>query len=175
MRILQTLVIFILVFTFSGCIKKFDEDGLTLKIEESELNSSFRDFPMERNFVFANVNINQPNLKITNDRLNALVDVDFSAIFIPKDKGIFELSGVPYFDKEKSAIFLRDVKIEKIKFANIALDKNFTNLFVSNMNPVFNNIFTTMPIYKIDKTSFKGSFVKDVKIVDSELLVTFGL
>jgi hypothetical protein len=154
MRILQTLVIFILVFTFSGCIKKFDEDGLTLKIEESELNSSFRDFPMERNFVFANVNINQPNLKITNDRLNALVDVDFSAIFIPKDKGIFELSGVPYFDKEKSAIFLRDVKIENIKFANIALDKNFTNLFVSNMNPVFNNIFTTMPIYKIDKTSF---------------------
>ena len=175
MRILQTLVIFILVFTFSGCIKKFDEDGLTLKIEESELNSSFRDFPMERNFVFANVNINQPNLKITNDRLNALVDVDFSAIFIPKDKGIFELSGVPYFDKEKSAIFLRDVKIENIKFANIALDKNFTNLFVSNMNPVFNNIFTTMPIYKIDKTSSKGSFVKDVKIVDSELLVTFGL
>ena len=175
MRILQTLVIFILVFTFSGCIKKFDEDGLTLKIEESELNSSFRDFPMERNFVFANVNINQPNLKITNDRLNALVDVDFSAIFIPKDKGIFELSGIPYFDKEKSAIFLRDVKIENIKFANIALDKNFTNLFVSNMNPVFNNIFTTMPIYKIDKTSFKGSFVKDVKIVDSELLVTFGL
>ena len=175
MRILQTLVIFILVFTFSGCIKKFDEDGLTLKIEESELNSSFRDFPMERNFVFANVNINQPNLKITNDRLNALVDVDFSAIFIPKDKGIFELSGVPYFDKEKSAIFLRDVKIENIKFANIALDKNFTNLFVSNMNPVFNNIFTTMPIYKIDKTSFKGTFVKDVKIVDSELLVTFGL
>ena len=175
MRILQTLVIFILVFTFSGCIKKFDGDGLTLKIEESELNSSFRDFPMERNFVFANVNINQPNLKITNDRLNALVDVNFSAIFIPKDKGIFELSGVPYFDKEKSAIFLRDVKIENIKFANIALDKNFTNLFVSNMNPVFNNIFTTMPIYKIDETSFKGSFVKDVKIVDSELLVTFGL
>ena len=175
MRILQTLVIFTLVFTFSGCIKKFDGDGLTLKIEESELNSSFRDFPMERNFVFANVNINQPNLKIANDRLNALVDVDFSAIFIPKDKGIFELSGVPYFDKEKSAIFLRDVKIENIKFANIALDKNFTNLFVSNMNPVFNNIFTTMPIYKIDKTSFKGSFVKDVKIVDSELLVTFGL
>ena len=43
------------------------------------------------------------------------------------------------------------------------------------MNPVFNNIFTTMPIYKIDKTSFKGSFVKDVKIVDSELFVTFGL
>ena len=175
MRILQTLVIFILVFTLSGCIKKFDGDGLTLKIEESELNSSFRDFPMERNFVFANVNINQPNLKITNDRLNALVDVDFSAIFIPKDKGIFGLSGVPYFDKEKSAIFLRDVKIENIKFANIALDKNFTNLFVSNMNPVFNNIFTTMPIYKIDKTSFKGSFVKDVKIVDSEMLVTFGL
>lgn len=175
MRILQTLVIFILVFTLSGCIKKFDGDGLTLKIEESELNNSFRDFPMERNFVFSNVNINQPNLKITNDRLNALVDVDFSAIFIPKDKGIFELSGVPYFDKEKSAIFLRDVKIENIKFANIALDKNFTNLFVSNMNPVFNNIFTTMPIYKIDKTSFKGSFVKDVKIVDSELLVTFGL
>ena len=175
MKILQSLIIFILVFTFSGCIKKFDGDELTLKIEESELNSSFKDFPMERNFVFANVNINQPTLKITNDRLNALVDVDFSAIFIPKDRGVFELSGVPYFDKEKSAIFLKDVKIENLKFANLELDRNFMNLFVSNMNPVFNTLFTTMPIYKIDKSSFKGSFVKDVKIVDSELLVTFGL
>jgi hypothetical protein len=32
-----------------------------------------------------------------------------------------------------------------------------------------------MPIYKIKENSFKGSFVKDVKIENSELLVTFGL
>jgi hypothetical protein len=165
-----------LILLFTGCIKKFDTDGLTLKIDESELNKPSKHFPINQNFVFANIDIKQPNIFISEtNRLNANMNINLSAIFIPSANGVFTLSGNPYFDKEKAAIFLKDVQIEELKFSNINIDKNLSNLLVSNMKPVIDTIFSNVPIYKIDKSSFKGSFVKDVMIEDSELLVTFGL
>ncbi|MDZ7817763.1 MAG: DUF1439 domain-containing protein [Aliarcobacter sp.] len=161
---------------FSGCIKKLDSDGLTLKIEESELNKSSKDFPMKKDFIFANIQIEKPHIFINNkDRINANINLNLSTIFIPSTNGVFTLSGNPYFDKEKSAIFLKDIQIEELRFSNTNIDRNFTNMLVSNMKPVLDNIFTNIPIYEIDKSSFKGSFVKDIKIENSELLVTFGL
>ncbi|MBU0924078.1 DUF1439 domain-containing protein [bacterium] len=172
----QILIILSLILLFTGCIKKFGTDGLTLKIDESELNKPSKDFPIKQDFVFANIDIKQPNIFISDtNRLNANININLSAIFIPNANGVFTLSGNPYFDKEKSAIYLKDVQIEELKFSNINIDKNFTNLLVTNMKPVIDNIFTNIPIYKIDKSSFKGSFVQDVKIENSELLVTFGL
>ena len=169
-----TILSFILLF--SGCIKKFNTDGLTLKIDESELNKPSKYFPINQNFVFANIDIQQPNIFISDtNRLNANMNMNLAAIFIPSANGVFTLSGNPYFDKEKSAIFLRDIQIEELKFSNMNIDKNFTDLVFSNMKPVIDTMFSNIPIYKIDKSSFKGSFVKDVKIEDSELLITFGL
>uniref|UniRef100_UPI0040473BDF DUF1439 domain-containing protein n=1 Tax=Aliarcobacter sp. TaxID=2321116 RepID=UPI0040473BDF len=172
----QILFILSLILLFSGCIKKLDKDGLTLKIDESELNKSSKKFPMKKDFIFANIQIEKPHIFINNkDRINANINLNLSTIFIPSTNGVFTLSGNPYFDKEKSAIFLKDIQMEELKFSNINIDKNFTNMLVSNMKPVLDNIFTNIPIYEIDKSSFKGSFVKDIKIEDSELLVTFGL
>jgi hypothetical protein len=165
-----------LILLFSGCVKKLDTNGLTLKIEESELNKPSEYFPIKQDFVFANIDIKQPNIFISNtNRLNANMNINLSTIFIPSANGTFTLSGNPYFDKEKSAIFLRDIQVEELKFSNMNIDKNLADMVFSNMKPVIDTIFSNMPIYKIDKSSFKGSFVKDVKIEDSELLVTFGL
>ena len=164
-----------LILLFSGCIKKFDTDGLTLKIDESELNKTSEYFPIKQDFVFANIDIKQPNIFISNtNRLNANMNINLSTIFIPSAAGTFTLSGNPYFDKEKSAIFLKDIQMEDLKMTNVNIDKTLLSTVVANTKPIIDNIFNTIPIYKIDKSSFKGSFVKDVKIENSELLVTFG-
>lgn len=176
-KTIHILSILLLLLSFSGCVKKLDSNGLTLKIDESELNNFSKYFPMKRDFVFANTQIEKPYIfiKEKTNRLSATIDISLSAIFMPSTNGTFTLSGNPYFDKEKSAIFLRDIQLEKLEFTNMDIDKDFTNMLVSNIKPVIDNIFTNLPIYKLDKSSFKGSFVKDVKIEDSELLVTFGL
>ena len=101
--------------------------------------------------------------------------MNISPVFIPTFSGTFALSGKPYFDKEKSAIYLKDIQIEDLKFTNVNIDKSFVDNLVVNTKPTIDDIFNKVPIYKIDKTSFKGSFVKDVKIENSELLVAFGL
>ena len=173
----QILVFSLLLVLFTGCVKNIDSNGLTLNVPQSELNTKSSKFPIKKNFVFANVNIEQPKIFIKEgqDRLSAKIDLSLSALFIPKSKGVFEISGVPYFNKEKSAIFLEDVNIEDLTFTDLVLNKNFTKNLITNMTPIIDQIFSNIPIYEIDKSSFKGSFVKDVKIENSELLVTFGL
>jgi len=42
-----------------------------------------------------------------------------TTVFISSSAGTFSLTGTPYFDKEKSAIFLKDIQIEELKFTNI--------------------------------------------------------
>ena len=176
-KIFQGLFILFAITIFTGCIKKFDSDGLTLRIEENQLNNFSQEFPIRQDFVFANVELLKPHLfvKEGSNRLSATLNLNISAIFIPNSNGTFSFSGVPYFDKEKSAIFLKDIQMEDLKMTNVNIDKTLLSTVVANTKPIIDNIFNTIPIYKIDKSSFKGSFVKDVKIEDSELLVTFGL
>ena len=169
------LILFSLLF-FTACIKKFDSDGLTLKIEENELNNFSQQFPIRQNFVFANIELLKPHLFIKEgtNKLSANINLNISAILVPNSNGTLLFSGTPYFDKEKSAIFLKDIELDELKMTNVNIDKTILNTIVANAKPVIDNIFNTIPVYKIDKSSFKGSFVKDVKIEDSELLVTFG-
>ena len=108
---LQLLTILLSLFLFSACIKKFDTDGLTLKIQESQLNDFSQEFPIRQNFVFANIELLKPHLFVNENKLKANLNLNFSAIFVPKTEGNFVLSGVPYFDKEKSAIFLKDIQV----------------------------------------------------------------
>lgn len=170
------LVLFSLLF-FEGCIKKFDGDGLTLKVQESELNNFSQEFPIRQDFVVANMELQKPHLFIKDgtNRLSANINLNISAIFIPNSNGTLTFSGIPYFDKEKSAIYLKDIELDELKMTNLNIDKTILDTVVANTKPIVDNIFNTIPVYKINKSSFKGSFVKDVKIEDSELLVTFGL
>ena len=170
------LVLFSLLF-FTACIKKLDSNGLTLKIEESELNNFSQEFPINQDFVFANVQLQKPHIYVKNgtNRLAATINMNFSTVFIPNSNGTFAITGNPYFDRETSAIFLKDIQIEELKLTNMDIDKNFVNTIITNTKPVIDNVFNSIPIYKVDKSSFKGSFINDIKIEDSELLVTFGL
>ena len=170
------LVLFSLLF-FTACVKNLDSNGLTLKIEESELNNFSQEFPINQDFVFANVQLQKPHIFVKDgtNRLAASINMSFSTIFLPSSDGTFSISGTPYFDRENSAIYLKNIQMEDLKLTNVTIDKNIVNALVVNTKPIIDNVFNTIPIYKIDKSSFKGSFINDIKIEDSELLVTFGL
>lgn len=174
---LQILLVLFLLLFFTGCIKKLDSNGLTLKIEESELNNFSQEFPINQDFVFANVQLQKPHVFVKNgtNRLAASINMSFSTIFLPSSDGTFSISGTPYFDRENSAIYLKNIQMEDLKLTNVTIDKNIVNALVVNTKPIIDNVFNTIPIYKIDKSSFKGSFINDIKIENSELLVTFGL
>jgi len=175
---LQILMFLSFLILFSGCVRNLDTNGLTLKIDESELNKSASDkFPIRKSFVVANVEIDKPNIYIkeNTNKIAASLDINLVAIFIPKTKGSLQVSGKPYFDKTNSYIYLRDVSIEKIDFSNSKVAQKIPTALLSSLAPLIDEIFKKVPIYKIKKDSWKGSFVKDMKVENSELLVTFGL
>lgn len=172
----QLILILTLLLLFSGCIKRIGSDGLTLKLDPNELNMQSSMFPIEKNFTIAKVLVNKPNLGIsTTNQITAIVDVDLKVIFMPDTKATLDIAGEPYFDKEKNAIFLKNVDINKISFQNNDIAKNFSSELISSLDPLIDEVFKNIPVYTIKENSFKGSFVKDVKVEDSELLVTFGL
>ena len=172
------LFLFIFSFLFTGCIHQLDKQGLTLSLSETQLSQSFENsFPLKKDFVFGSISIDSPKIAIPKDskRIKAGIDLDFKTMFTQKIAGKFSISGEPLFDKQSKAIFLQNVKIENLKFANLKLGDAFSKTFLSSLNPMVNQIFKKYPIYKIPNESFQGSFVKDIKIEDSKLLITYGI
>jgi hypothetical protein len=94
------LVLFSLLF-FTACIKKLDSNGLTLKIEESELNNFSQEFPINQDFVFANIQLQKSHIYVKNgtNRLAATINMSFSTVFIPNTNGTFAITGNPYFNR----------------------------------------------------------------------------
>ena len=144
----QLLFIVLLIVVFSGCIKKLGTDGLTLKIEESQLNNNSKKFPIKRSFIVANVEIEQPHvfIKENTNKIAAQVDIKIAAIFLPKTEGSLQISGNPYFNKEDSAIYLKDVEIENLELTNtnlgkqIPIEKHYNGSFISIVHTDGNNI-----------------------------------
>ncbi len=182
MYLLKNLKLFVVVSLFSlfftGCIHQVNKQGLTMSLSSNQLSQSFESsFPLKKDFVFGSISINSPKILIHKDskRINAGIDLDFKTMFTQKIAGNFSISGKPLFNKQSKSIFLHNVKIENLKFENLKLGDAFSKTFLNSLNPMVNKIFKKYQIYKIPKESFQGSFVKDVKIEDSKLLITYGI
>ena len=94
---------FIYNYIFTGCIKKLDSEGLTLQIQESELNNFSQKFPINQDFVFAFVQLEKPYIYIKNgsNRLTATINTNFSTVLcLIQGEELFSLTGSPYFDKK---------------------------------------------------------------------------
>lgn len=175
---LHLIFIMLLIVTLTGCgVKNLSTDGLTLKINESELNDNFKDFPIEKNYIFANIKVEKPKLFIKKGakRVSASMNTYVSAIMLPEKSGSFLISGTPYFDEKTKSIYLKDINVDKFKITDSPITKEVANLLLANVKPLINNAFKKFPIYTLKKSSFLRSSVKDLKIKDSELLITFGL
>lgn len=174
----KALVLVIFTLFFSGCIHSVNKQGLVMSISESKLSSSFQDsFPIKKDFILGKLAIDNPKVKLpkNTNKIQVGIDLKLSSLFTPTQKGSFEISGIPSFKKENRGIYLKDIKIENISYGSIKLGDTFTQSFLTIFEPMVNEVFKDHPIYTIKRDSFQGTFVKNIKIEDSELLVTYGL
>lgn len=173
----NVVVAFMVAIFIGGCgIKSISSDGVGIAISNEQLNSKFEGFPMEQNFVFANVKIEQPRVYIKKgeDKITALMQVSLSAILIPQTKGEFIISGRPEYKASANAIYLKDISVEKLEFKDFPLTNEMTKNIITNLEPLVSEVFNNVPVYKLEK-SYYGMLLKDIKIEHSELIVLFGL
>lgn len=177
-KLFTILTALFLTIFFTGCIHNLDKNGLTLSITEKELSESFDEaLPYKKNFVFGDLSIDNPKVKLANksNRVNAGIDFGLKTLFTSALQGKFQISGEPIYNKEKGAIFLQNVKLENFAFNQLKISDDFSQTFNSALEPMINEVLKLYPIYTVPKDSIHGSFVKDIKVEDSKLLVTYGI
>ena len=180
MKKLVVLIFSFLVLFFSGCASGlgFSPNGYTMAISPSMLTSSIqKQFPQKKKFDYGSVELRDPDLGFVkgSDELNVGIAFGLSNPLIPTQNGSVKLSGGIDFDPKSGQFFLKDPKINELKFNNSSLTSLLPSDVKSILKVVVSEILKQTPIYKLDKNSFTGMLVKDVKIDNGKLLVTFGL
>ncbi len=173
--ILNTIL---LVFLFSGCVGNLSKDGLVLRVSEYELSQSFeKSFPFEKSLVFGSLILHKPTIKMhkIKNSVKVSISLGLKTLFTNPIKGSFTINGEPEFRKDHASIYLKNVKIENFHFGKLEMSEQFSKTLITTMEPLVNKIFKQYPIYNVPKDSILGSFIKDIKIGNSKLLVTYGI
>ena len=170
--------VLVLALLFTGCIKDINPGGMTVVIPASKLTQSLQQqFPVTENTNFGKVTLKNPKalLQKGSDRITAGATVLFSNALIPEQQGSVYVSGKPWFDAKTGSVYLNEPNIEKLDINGYKLG-NFLNGSVANqLKPFINEVFRKIPVYRVNNNSIQGSFVKNVKVEDGNLLLTLGL
>ncbi len=176
-------ILFLLIgisLLLNGCIAGLgvDKQGYTIAISPSMITSSIeKEFPKKREFNYGTIELSDPDLGFVkgSDKLNLGLSFSLLNPILPTQKGSIKLLSGIRFDAQSGEFFLKDLSVEKIEFNS----SNLKTFLPSDLNAILGVIVSEtlkqIPIYKIDKNSFTGMLVKDVKIKDGDLLVTFGI
>ena len=178
MNSIRTLLLVSLLWLLTGCIQDISPTGVTLRIPASQINADLRkNFPIKRRTPYGTLTLSDPKAKLEpgSDRIVAGATLHYANALIPAQTGTLYLSGTPYFDASKGAIYLHHPRIEELTFNSYS----FTGLLKSNiqrqLQPILDRFFASIPIYRLDRGSMSGRFVKDVTVADGALLVRMGL
>lgn len=171
------LLIMITLF-FTACIQNVSPQGLTIRVPASTVTSALeQQFPIKQRFSYGDVELSHPQALLTqgSNRVVTGTTIGFSNALIPKQTGALTVSGVPYFDAQSGAVYLREPMIDKLEFNGYRLADYLQGPLKSAIVPIVNEVFRQTPIYRVNRSSLQGSFVKNVTVDDGALLVTFGL
>ncbi len=178
MKKITIMITLLLSLLLTGCIQDISPQGFTVRIPASTVTSALeQQFPIKQSFAYGDVELSHPKALLSrgSNRVVTGTSIGFSNAFIPKQKGSLYVSGIPYFDAQSGAIYLREPMIDKLEFNGYKLSSMIQGPLKSAIIPIVNEIFRTTPIYKVNRSSIQGSFVKNVTVDNGELLVTFGL
>jgi len=170
--------VLLLALLFTGCIKDINPNGMTVVIPASKLTQSLQQqFPVTENTNYGKVTLKNPKalLQKGSDRITAGATLLFSNALIPEQKGSIYVSGKPWFDAKTGSVYLNEPNIEKLDFNGYKLGNFFNGSAANQLKPIINEVFRKIPVYRINRNSIQGSFVKNVRVEDGNLLLTFGL
>ena len=174
----QKLIILIAAIFFSGCIHSIDQQGLTIRVPASQITKSLeQQFPVSQNFQYGKVSLQNPKalLQAGSDRVQAGTTLSFSNPLIPAQSGSLMISGKPIFDAKTGAVYLTKPSIDKLEFNGYKLASFMQGPLKDAIMPLINEVFRTRPIYRLDQNSLQSAFVKNIRVANGELLLTFGL
>lgn len=174
----KKVLLLLLTLFFSGCVHSINQQGLTIRVPASQITQSLeQQFPVSQNFQYGKVTLQNPKalLHSGSDRVQAGTTISFSNALIPTQSGSLMISGKPIFDAKTGAVYLTQPNIDKLEFNGYKLASFMQGPLKDAIMPLINEVFKTRPIYRLNQNSLQSAFVKNIRVSNGELLLTFGL
>jgi hypothetical protein len=172
------LFLLISLLFFTGCIHSIDPQGLTIKVPASQITQSLeQQFPVSQDFQYGKVTLQNPKalLHAGSDRVQAGTTLSFANALIPTQSGSLMVSGKPIFDAKTGAVYLTQPSIDRLEFNGYKLASFMQGPLKDAIMPLINEVFRTHPIYRVNKNSLQSAFIKNIRVSNGELLISFGL
>jgi hypothetical protein len=172
------LFLLISLLFFTGCIHSIDPQGLTIKVPASQITQSLeQQFPVSQDFQYGKVTLQNPKalLHAGSDRVQAGTTLSFANALIPTQSGSLMVSGKPIFDAKTGAVYLTQPSIDRLEFNGYKLASFMQGPLKDAIMPIINEVFRTHPIYRVNKNSLQSAFIKNIRVSNGELLISFGL
>ncbi len=169
-----------IVFILNSCVEKTGQGlgtNLTFSLSPSDINTFLKkNFPVEKEFDLGKLILNNAEVSSieSKDKIKLGLDVAYKPPLIPTTiTGGVKVTGGIKYDPKKRALFLKDPMVQEIKFLNrsFSLPEGIQGIIGGFVGEVFNNI----PIYKFSGGNLATYLLKDVKVEDGKIKISFGL
>ncbi|NPA51308.1 MAG: DUF1439 domain-containing protein [Aquificae bacterium] len=175
---MKKFIVFIMVFPFFffSCVKKENLTSYTVELSPNMINSFLeKEFPVEEKLTIGKLILRDPQADIQKDKIYLGTTVALDLPLIQEISGRAYISGSLYFDRESKALYLKNPSIEKLIFN----DKDFLRYIPPSSKDILfdsiKKIISSIPIYRFENNSLSEKLIKDIKVQNGKLLVTFGL
>ena len=169
---------------FIGCVGVDPQGrGYSFAIPMSVVNSTLADkFPVDRKLKYGiisgTLNISDPNIlgQKGKDQLGVGTTFKFTNFLIPNGiSGTINLASGVSYDATTQNLYLKNPKVNTIKFQNQSLMKNLPDGIQGVIGTIIAETIAKKPIYNLKKASSVSGLVKGIDVRNGQIFVTFGL
>ncbi len=171
-------IIIILATVVLSCIQEGKNPGFEVSLSPSVINGFLeKQFPISEELKVGRITLKDPKvLSIDkNEKLNVGLGFDYKLPLFPSISGKILLSGGIKYNPEKQALYLKNPEIKDFEI----MQKKIPSLLSAEsrriLSSVISSVFNQIPIYKFDRKSIYGHFVKDIRVEKGKIVVRFGI
>ncbi len=173
---MRKFMFFVVVFlVFTGCVKRESLTSYTVEISPNMIDNYLqKEFPVEEKLSIGKLILKDPKTKVEGDKIQLGTTVALKLPLIPELSGKVYVSGGLYFDRNSRELYLKDPSVNSLMFNNTDLLKYLPQSSKNILLQEIKEIIASIPVYKLENKSLSEKLVKDIKIQNGKLLVTFG-
>ncbi len=152
---------------------------VTLKVSRAELQERLdKKFPISKRKSVFELKLSDPRLTLVEqaDLLQLALSAEAFALGTPLGRSEVTVQGGVHYDKELKAFFLTDPHLTGLDVAHIP--ERYHDKLRKSVDIVVHEILPMIPIYKLDKSSFKHSlsraFLRRAWVADHALYLEMG-
>ncbi len=177
MKKIYFLLILPLVFAIS-CVRQESLTSYSVEITPNMIDNYLKkEFPIEKKLKIGKLILKDPEAQIEQkeDKVKLGTTIVLKLPFVSKQTGKVYISGKVAFNQKTKELYLVNPSIEKLVLNNSNILKYLPSEGKQMISDVVKEVLSQVAIYKVDDKSITGKLVKDIKIQNGKLLITFGL